>query len=64
MTLNELKAEMDKIRHKLKALQEITPRNDEEQETILEQAGKLQAEGKRLGDAYRALRAKGNPKGL
>lgn len=61
MTLEELKAEMDKIRRKLKALQEITPRNDEEQETILEQAGRLQQEGKRLGDRYRALR---NPKGL
>lgn len=61
MTLEQLKAEMDKIRHKLKALQEITPRNEEEAETILEQAGKLQAEGKRLGDEYRGMR---NPKGL
>ncbi len=58
MTLEELKARMVTIKDKLKALQDITPRNWEEQETILEQAGKLQREGFKLGQEFIAQRGK------
>lgn len=56
--LTEIKDRLEEIKDKLEALEGITPRNEEEHETFLEQVGKLQAEGKRLGDRYRTLRVK------
>lgn len=53
-TLEELKVRMDEIMKELKALQESRP--DMEEGERLERAGKLQAEGKMLGDRYRAIR--------
>jgi phage host-nuclease inhibitor protein Gam len=58
MTLDELKIRMNKIKDKLKALEKISPRNEEELETILEQVGRLQREGFRLGQEFVTRRSK------
>jgi ElaB/YqjD/DUF883 family membrane-anchored ribosome-binding protein len=54
-TLEELKARMDEIKEELKALMESAG-SPEADEARLEKAERLQAEGKILGDKFRAIK--------